>query len=126
MTLLPVATALSRLLDKAAPLDEREDVPLDEAVGRVLSDDVAARLTQPPFDASAMDGYALQASDIAELGAELKVIGESAAGHGFPGTVSQGEAVRIFTGAPVPEGADTVMLREGPPHPPPGAGFHPG
>ena len=112
MTLLPVATALSRLLDKAAPLDEREDVPLDEAVGRVLSDDVAARLTQPPFDASAMDGYALQASDIAELGAELKVIGESAAGHGFPGTVSQGEAVRIFTGAPVPEGADTVMLQE--------------
>lgn len=112
MTLLPVATALSRLLDKASPIDEREEIALDEAVGRVLSDDVAARLTQPPFDASAMDGYALRAADIADVGAELRVIGESAAGHGFPGTVSQGEAVRIFTGAPVPEGADTVMLQE--------------
>lgn len=112
MTLLPVATALSRLLDKAQPIDDREDIALDEAVGRVLCDDVAARLTQPPFDASAMDGYALRAADIAEVGAELRVIGESAAGHGFPGTVSDGETVRIFTGAPVPEGADTVLLQE--------------
>lgn len=112
MTLLAVATALSRLLDKATPIDDREDVALDDASGRILADDIAARLTQPPFDASAMDGYALRAADIAEPGAVLRVIGESAAGHGFPGTVSEGETVRIFTGAPVPEGADTVMLQE--------------
>ena len=112
MSLLPVSTALSRLLERANPTEDRESVSLHDAVGRVLADDVAARLTQPPFDASAMDGYALRGADIAAVGAELRVIGESAAGHGFPGTVAEGEAVRIFTGAPVPEGADTVMLQE--------------
>ncbi|MBB4064852.1 molybdopterin molybdotransferase MoeA [Gellertiella hungarica] len=112
MTLLSVATALSRLLEKASPLPGQEDVPLDAAVGRVLAADVAARLTQPPFDSSAMDGYALRAADIATVGAELSVIGESAAGHGFAGSVGPGETVRIFTGAPVPDGADTVMLQE--------------
>lgn len=112
MSLLPVATALSRLLERAHPIEDREEVPLHEADGRVLAEDVAARLTQPPFHASAMDGYAVKGADVATVGAELKVIGESAAGHGFPGTVGMGEAVRIFTGAPLPDGADTVILQE--------------
>lgn len=112
MSLLPVATALSRLLERGAPIDDREEVALHEADGRVLAEDVVAKLTQPPFHASAMDGYAVQGADVATLGAELRVVGESAAGHGFPGTVRMGESVRIFTGAPLPEGADTVVLQE--------------
>ncbi len=112
MSLLPVSSALSRLLERTEPLEDQEHVCLHEAAGRILAEDVAARLTQPPFDASAMDGYAVRAADISQTGAELRVIGESAAGHGFPGTVAEGETVRIFTGAPLPEGADTVLLQE--------------
>ncbi|MBP2549529.1 molybdopterin molybdotransferase [Neorhizobium galegae] len=111
-SLLPVSEALTRLLSRATPVDAAEQVPLREASGRVLSADVAARLTQPPFHSSAMDGYALRAEDAPAVGAEFSVIGESAAGHGFAGSVGKGEAVRIFTGAPVPEGADTVLIQE--------------
>ncbi len=78
----------------------------------MLAAALAARLTQPPFDASAMDGYALRAADAAEIGSVLTVIGESAAGHGFSGGVGVGQAVRIFTGAPVPSGADSILLQE--------------
>lgn len=112
MSLLPVATALQRLLDKAVPTTATESIPLHDANGRVLAQDLAAGLTQPPFDASAMDGYALRAEDAVTIGTELIVIGESAAGRGFAGTVGPGEAVRIFTGAPVPAGADTVLIQE--------------
>jgi molybdopterin molybdotransferase len=112
MSLLPVEEALKRLLDNTTPIAASESVPLTAADGRVLAEPVAARLTQPPFDASAMDGYALRAADIATPGQRLKVIGESAAGHGFSGKVGSGETVRIFTGAPVPDGADTVLLQE--------------
>jgi molybdopterin molybdotransferase len=112
MSLLPVAEAQGRLLDKAVPVTASDTVPLDSAAGRVLANDLAARLTQPPFNSSAMDGYALRADDVAEPGAPLKVIGTSAAGHAFDGSVGKGEAVRIFTGAPVPEGADSILLQE--------------
>jgi molybdopterin molybdotransferase len=112
MSLLPVEDALARLLGGALPVAGTEDVPLHEANGRVLAADLTARLTQPPFNASAMDGYALRAEDAAEAGAVLTVIGESAAGHAFSGKVSAGEAVRIFTGAPVPQGADSILLQE--------------
>ncbi|WFU03476.1 molybdopterin molybdotransferase MoeA [Rhizobium sp. CB3171] len=112
MSLLPVVDAQERLLNSATPLHRVESVELDMAEGRVLAKDLAARLTQPPFDASAMDGYALRFEDAAEPGAELTVIGASAAGHAFEGVVGKGEAVRIFTGAPVPAGADTVLLQE--------------
>ncbi len=112
MSLLPVEDALERLLKSARPPDRSESVPLHEACDRVLAVDVAARLTQPPFDNSAMDGYALRHEDIVEPGATLRVIGRSAAGHAFSGTVGPGEAVRIFTGAPLPAGADTVLLQE--------------
>ena len=112
MTLLPVEDALARLLAAARPIVATEEIGLHDANGRVLAADLTARLTQPPFDASAMDGYALRAADAAEVGSVLAVIGESAAGHGFSGKVSPGETVRIFTGAPVPDGADTVLLQE--------------
>ncbi|WP_165219611.1 molybdopterin molybdotransferase MoeA [Affinirhizobium pseudoryzae] len=110
--LLPVSEALSRLLSRARPVDQAETVDLSRAAGRVLAQDLAAHLTQPPFNSSAMDGYALRAKDAPEIGSVLTVIGQSAAGHAFSGTVGQGEAVRIFTGAPVPEGADTVLIQE--------------
>ena len=69
-------------------------------------------LTQPPFDASAMDGYAVRAADVAAVPVTLRLVGRSAAGAGFRGRVGPGEAVRIFTGAPVPEGADLIVIQE--------------
>jgi len=110
MALLPVSDALKRLLDGAEALAP-ETVPLSEAAGRVLAAPLQALRTQPPFDASAMDGYAVRASDAVE-GARLRVIGMAAAGHGFAGEVGTGEAVRIFTGAPLPKGADAIVIQE--------------
>jgi molybdopterin molybdotransferase len=112
MSLLSVEEALQRILARANPLQRTERVSLHECLGRVLAENVAAKLTHPPFDNSAMDGYAVRHEDIAEVGAELSVIGQSAAGHRFRGEVKGGEAVRIFTGAPVPAGADTVIIQE--------------
>jgi molybdopterin molybdotransferase len=111
MVLLPVDEAQRRILDGAEPLGS-ERVDLLGAAERVLAEDVTAKLTQPPFDASAMDGYALRAADVAPVPAELRVTGESHAGRPFTGTVGAGEAVRIFTGASVPAGADTVVIQE--------------
>ncbi|MFK0340131.1 gephyrin-like molybdotransferase Glp [Agrobacterium deltaense] len=110
--LLPVDEAMRRLLEAAVPVTESETLPLTECDGRVLSADLTARLTQPPFDASAMDGYALRSADAAAIGSVLTVIGQAAAGHAFTGTVGEGQAVRIFTGAPVPQGADTILIQE--------------
>jgi molybdopterin molybdotransferase len=109
--LLPVEEALDRLLANARPLPG-EFVDIADAAGRVLSQDLHALRTQPPFDASAMDGYAVRAADIATVPATLKVRGESLAGKRFDGSVGPEEAVRIFTGAPLPPGADTVLLQE--------------
>lgn len=111
MALLPVGDALSRILQHAASLPA-EHVPLAEAAGRVLAADVAARITQPPADVSAMDGYAVRADDIASVPATLKVIGEVAAGHPFAAPVAAGEAARIFTGGVLPAGTDTVVIQE--------------
>ncbi|WP_417741175.1 gephyrin-like molybdotransferase Glp [Salipiger sp.] len=106
--MISVSEALERLFSLTAPLPA-ETVPLHRAVGRVLAEPVTARRDQPPFDASAMDGYGVTQ---AAPGKRLKVIGESAAGSSFDGTVGDGEAVRIFTGAPVPEGVGTVVIQE--------------
>jgi molybdopterin molybdotransferase len=111
MTLISVDEALARLLDGVTPL-EAETVPLDAANGRTLAADIRASRTQPPFSASAMDGYAVRAADIASVPARLRVIGEAPAGHGFAGAVGPGEAVRIFTGAPLPRGTDTILIQE--------------
>ena len=89
-----------------------ERVPLSDAEGRVLADDLAALRTQPPADVSAMDGYAVRADDVATAPARLKLIGEVAAGRPFGGTVGTGEAARIFTGGVLPAGADTVVIQE--------------
>ena len=108
--MISVSEARAHLLELVSPLGT-ELVPLAEAAGRVLADDVAARRDQPPFAASAMDGYAVKSAEV-ELHAMFKVIGEAAAGHGFDGTVGAGQAVRIFTGAPIPDGADFVVIQE--------------
>ncbi|TGP26665.1 MULTISPECIES: gephyrin-like molybdotransferase Glp [unclassified Mesorhizobium] len=111
MALVPVAEALERLLDGATALPG-ESVPLADAAGRVLAEPVAALRTQPPFNASAMDGYAARAEDVASVPVRLSVVGMAPAGRGFAGSIGKGEAVRIFTGAPLPEGADTVVIQE--------------
>ena len=110
--LLPVQDALLRVLASAQTPLSKEQVPLSECRGRTLAEDVAALRTQPPFAASAMDGYAVRAQDIAHVPSKLKIIGESAAGRRFQGALKTGEAVRIFTGAPVPDGADTILIQE--------------
>ncbi|MFY9951936.1 gephyrin-like molybdotransferase Glp [Bradyrhizobium sp.] len=111
MALMPVADALAAVLAGAEPLAE-EMVALDAAYHRVLARDVAARRTQPPLAMSAMDGYALRAADASHVAARLKVIGEVAAGRPFERAVGPGEAVRIFTGGVIPEGADAVVIQE--------------
>lgn len=111
MSLVPVEEALDRLLSGIEPL-ETETVALPDALGRILAGPVTALRTHPPFDASAMDGYAVKATDIATIPAVLTLVGESAAGRRFEGRVAHGQAVRIFTGAPLPEGADTILIQE--------------
>ncbi len=108
--MISVAEARERILAGFAPVGA-ETVSVADAAGRVLAAPVAARLTQPPADVSAMDGYALRAGD-APLGAVLRLAGESAAGHPFAGAVPPGGCVRISTGAHVPEGADAILLQE--------------
>jgi len=106
--LLPVEEAQARLLALAEPVDP-ETLPIADAAGRWLSADIAARRTQPAVNLSAMDGYAIR---FAECPGPWAVIGESSAGSSFDQSLAPGEAARIFTGAPVPEGADTVMMQE--------------
>jgi molybdopterin molybdotransferase len=112
MSLLPVEEALARVLAGIARPVAAETVAIAAARGRTLAVDVAARRTQPPFAASAMDGYAVRAADVAAVPARLTVIGRSVAGAGFSGAVGPMQAVRIFTGAPVPTGADAVAIQE--------------
>lgn len=111
MALMPVAEALQRVLADAKPLPG-ETVSLNETLGRVLTKDVTALRTQPPAAVSAMDGYAVRASDVATAPVTLKVIGEVAAGHPFAKQVAVGQAVRIFTGGVMPTGSDTVVIQE--------------
>jgi len=111
MSLMPVTEALRKLLADVSPTDQ-ENVPLERANGRILAAPLASTRTQPPFPASAMDGYAIRHQDLQNADTVLEVIGEAPAGHGYSGTVSAGQAVRIFTGAPVPNGADTILIQE--------------
>ena len=111
MALMPVADALTAVLAGAEPLPE-EMIALDAAYHRVLARDVAALRTQPPQAMSAMDGYAVRSADAAQVAARLRVIGEVAAGRPFERSVGTGEAVRIFTGGVIPDGADAVIIQE--------------
>jgi molybdopterin molybdotransferase len=108
---ISVEEALARLLVlvEVLPL---EQISLADGLGRVLGEEVAARRTQPPFAVSAMDGYAVRADDLGRIPAELRIIAEVPAGAGFGGRVGAGEAARIFTGAPMPIGTDTVVIQE--------------
>ena len=109
--MISVEEALSRLLEPLAALPP-EQISLAAGLGRVLAEDVAARRTQPPFAVSAMDGYAVRAEDLAEIPVELRIVAEVPAGAGFGGHVGAGEAARIFTGAPLPAGTDTIVIQE--------------
>ena len=110
--LMPVEEALRRILAVARSTEDVDSVPLRLAAGRTLAADLSARRTQLPSPVSAMDGYAVRAADLARVPADLVMIGESAAGRGFAGSVGPGETVRIFTGAPVPPGADAILIQE--------------
>lgn len=111
MSLLPVDEALARILKSAEP-HGKEQVALSDAGGRVVATPVLAHFLQPPFDGSAMDGYALIAPDNISYPVKFDIIGESAAGNRFEGELGIGQAVRIFTGAPIPKGADTIVIQE--------------
>jgi molybdopterin molybdotransferase len=111
MALMPVAEALRLVLIDAKPLPA-ETISLERALGRVLAEDLTALRTQPPAAVSAMDGYAVRASDVATAPVTLKVIGEIAAGHPFPEQITTGHAARIFTGGVMPDGSDTVVIQE--------------
>ncbi len=109
--MISVAEALSRITAGLKPVGA-ESVALADAFGRVLAEDVHSRVTQPPLAVSAMDGYAVRAADVAETPATLTRIGEAPAGAAFEGTVGAGQTVRIFTGAPLPDGADAIVIQE--------------
>lgn len=109
--MISVAEALAKVLAGVRPV-AAEQVALTDGLGRVLAEDVAARLSHPPAAVSAMDGYAVRAADVATVPATLNVIGESSAGRGFAGPIAQGQAARIFTGAPIPDGADCIAIQE--------------
>ncbi len=110
-SLLPVDDAIARI-GAAIALLPTERIPVGDAGGRVLASELTARRTHPPFDGSAMDGYAVRLEDVSRVPASLTVVGESAAGGSFDQVVGQREAVRIFTGAPLPSGADTIVIQE--------------
>ena len=109
--MISVQEARDRIL---APLTQlpMEQISIRDALGRVLAEDVKARCTQPPLDVSAMDGYAVRAEDVQDVPQDLKLIGEAPAGGLFDGSVGAGEAVRIFTGGPVPKGANAIVMQE--------------
>lgn len=110
-TMITVDEALSIVLDKIEPLGI-EEIVLEDAPGRILAEDVIADIDLPPFDRARMDGYALRAEDVKTVPARLRAIGEIAAGASFHGMLDAGEAIKIFTGAPVPSGADAVQMVE--------------
>jgi molybdopterin molybdotransferase len=111
--LLPVAEAERLIAERIAPVDGREIVNLREAQGRVLAEDIVAPVNVPPFDNSAVDGYAVRGDDLDALGEKrLAIVDRVAAGHASRQAVKVGEAIRIFTGAPMPAGADTVFMQE--------------
>lgn len=109
--MISVEEARQRVLAGIGPVPD-EQIGIAQAVGRVLAQHVVARVSHPPVAVSSMDGYAVRAADVATVPAELALIGESAAGRAFSGSLNAGQAVRIFTGAPMPDGADAVVMQE--------------
>ncbi|VVN89084.1 gephyrin-like molybdotransferase Glp [Pseudomonas fluorescens] len=110
--LMPVDEAIARLLDKAPPPPPVQKIPLEQCLGRVLAADIHSPVNLPAWDNSAMDGYAFKAADLPQAGGYLSVVGRVAAGDGEASALLAQQAVRIFTGAPLPAGADTVVPQE--------------
>lgn len=109
--MIPISEAIE-IIERETPLLSSEIIDLEDSVGRILAEDIAADMDLPPFDRSQMDGFAVRADDVKNAPVKLKVVGESVAGRGFDGKVNAGEAVRIMTGARVPDGADAVQKVE--------------
>ena len=109
--LISVEDAISNVLLACSTLNS-EELNIADAFGRILAKDLVSRVTQPPLAVSAMDGYAVRVVDVLSAPVKLRKIGESSAGSGFSGSVGEGETVRIFTGAPVPDGADAIVIQE--------------
>jgi molybdopterin molybdotransferase len=111
--LLPVADAERLITERVTPVSGYEMAPLRDAAGRVLAEDVIAPVSVPPFDNSAVDGYAVRAEDLKSVGEmRMQIVDRVAAGHDATHVLGNGEAIRIFTGAPMPDGADTVFMQE--------------
>src|SRR3984957_2876223 len=112
-TLLSVDAALTLIAERVTPVVGEESVPLGAAHGRILVRDLVAQMDVPPHANSAVDGYAIAHADLlTDRDTVLPVMGRAAAGHPLDRAIARGEAIRIFTGAPMPEGADTVMMQE--------------
>jgi molybdopterin molybdotransferase len=113
--MLQYEEALARIL-AVIPAPASERIPAAEAVGRILAEEIASQIDLPPFDNSAMDGYAVRAQDVAsarlDSPAHLRLVGRVAAGEKFSEEVSAGNSVRLFTGSPLPAGADAVVMQE--------------
>lgn len=109
--MIPVEEARSRIIGTFDRL-AAEQVAISQAADRVLAQDVVSRITKPPHPVSAMDGYAVRASDVADVPVTLRVVGEAPAGGAYDAALNPGEAVRIFTGGPVPDGADSIVIQE--------------
>jgi len=109
--MISVDEAVTRIMSAFSPL-ESEPIAVGAAAGRVLAANVLAKLDQPPFPVSSMDGYAVRSVDVTQAGVMLNVIGSAPAGHPFAGRIDPGQAVRIFTGGVVPEGADAIVIQE--------------
>src|SRR5436190_13336770 len=109
--MIPVAEAIDIVLAQTSALPV-DSVAISESIERILAEDIVADTDLPPFDRAQMDGYAVRAADVANAPADLKIVGESAAGAGWHHEMKAGEAVRIMTGAPVPAGADAVQQVE--------------
>src|SRR6202171_2188362 len=109
--MIPISEAIRVVRQQAAKLGI-ESAALSDSLGRVLAEDIIADTDLPPFDRAQMDGYAVRAADVANVPAQLRIVGESAAGAGWHREMKAGEAVRIMTGAPVPVGADAVQQVE--------------
>src|SRR5687767_15454280 len=109
--MISVAEAIRIVAEQTRPLPAVR-IPLHQALGRVLAEDIIADMELPPFDRAQMDGYAVRAGDTKGAPVRLRIVGEAAAGRGWRGELHEGEAVRIMTGAPVPAGADSVQQVE--------------
>ena len=109
--MIPVSEAIQRITKLLSPTG-KEIIPLSDACGRVLAEDISARISQPPFDVSSMDGYAVRHEDLKTIPHTLRLIGSVPAGSNFDGELNQNETVQVFTGSKIPRGADTVVIQE--------------